>query len=53
MTDNLPATTVSKLVAKVTQSTANIAAHRAAMADVAAQAAVNNAQQHAKGGVKQ
>lgn len=53
MADNKPVTTVSQLVAKVTQSTANIAAHRAAMADVAAQAAANNAQPRAKGGEKQ
>jgi hypothetical protein len=39
MTDNKPVATVSQLVAKVTQSTANIEAHRQAMADVAAQVA--------------
>lgn len=36
-------TTVSGLLAKVTQSTANIAAHRAAMAEVAAQVKANAA----------
>lgn len=39
MADNKPVTTVSQLVAKVTQSTANIAAHRQAMSDIAAQVA--------------
>lgn len=36
MSANVP-TTIKELVAKVTQSTANIAKHRAAMADVATQ----------------
>lgn len=50
MADNKPATNVDELMAKVKQSTANIAAHRAAMADVAAQVAANAAQPQSKGG---
>lgn len=50
MADNKPATNVDELLAKVKQSTANIAAHRAAMADVAAQVAANVQQPQPKGG---
>lgn len=50
MADNKPATNVDELLAKVRQSTANIAAHRAAMADVAAQVAAKAPQTQPKGG---
>lgn len=53
MPDNKPATNVSELLARVTQSTANVQKHRDAMANVAAQVATNNAQPQSKGGVKQ
>lgn len=45
-------TTVASLLAKVTEVTGNIAKHRAAMADVAAQAAQAHQQQAQSGGDK-
>lgn len=52
MPDNKPPVTVSLLLARVKQSTANIAAHRAAMADVAAQVAAKHTQPVPEGGAK-
>lgn len=53
MAGNEPTTSVGALTAKVTQSIANINAHRAAMAQVAAQVKAVKPQPQAEGVTKQ